>query len=229
MYSGARSGNGLARITLVANGTEWDYYYTKEVETFNAPFLGGYKLEVWGAEGGASIGEKTASGGKGGYSVGEVFLNAGDELYIAVGGKGTKGKKKTVVAGGWNGGGKGSHDNGLIPSGANENSEDNWESAGGGDGATHIASTLRGTGVLADYSDYRNEVLIVAGGGGGASFGQSGGKGGGLTGGKNKGTSSKTVDQTTGYAFGKGQDGSGYGYSNGVAGGRRWLVWWICK
>ena len=54
-----------------------------------------------------------------------------------------------------------------------------------GGGATHIATTNRGE--LKNYASYQNEVLIVAGGGGGMEWGGKGGDGGGITG--NYGTS----------------------------------------
>lgn len=76
--------------------TVWDYDYTGEIEEFTAPYTGTYKLETWGAQGGNAIysDEIVARGGYGSYSVGEVNLNAGDKIYIGVGGQN-----------GWNGGG----------------------------------------------------------------------------------------------------------------------------
>ncbi len=121
------------------------------------------------------------------------------------------------VAGGYNGGGRGTGDGG---------DDGPCEGSGGGGGATHIAKNTN-RGVLANYKDYQKEVLIVAGGGGGASFVYAPGDGGGLTGGTNNTTNQSPVNQTTGYAFGRGQDASGVADSDGVGGGRRRLVWWI--
>lgn len=69
------------------------------------PTTGKYKLEVWGAQGGAT-GSRV---GKGGYSTGEVYLNTGDKLYIHIGGQGTSGNNSINhdFVGGYNGGGGG--------------------------------------------------------------------------------------------------------------------------
>jgi len=153
-------------------------------------------------------GDETASGGKGGYSMGNVYLEQGTELYVVVGGQGTKGKVKTTVDGGYNGGGKGTSD------GNSTSDESTPEASGGGGGATHIAIN-NNRGVLANYSSYQNEVLLVAGGGGGASYNRAGGAGGGAT----VGITSYTNQATTGQSFGQGKNGSGKGNSTGVGGG----------
>ena len=65
---------------------------------------------------------------------------------------------------------------------------------------------------------------------GGASADYKGGTGGGNKGGKNNRTRTDVVaTQTSGYDFGKGQDGWGIADDDGVGGGRRWLVWRICQ
>lgn len=92
--------------------------------------------------------------GRGGYSGGYDFLQAGDILYIAIGGTGSYSGSGVTGSGkgGYNGGGHG------------ENSGSDAGGTYGGGGATHIAlGTNRG--VLANYNSYRSEVLIVAGGG----------------------------------------------------------------
>lgn len=66
------------------------------VQTLSIPISGKYKLEVWGAQGGAY---NSYVGGKGGYSTGQVNLNENVNLYIYVGGY--PGKAKTA---GYNGG-----------------------------------------------------------------------------------------------------------------------------
>lgn len=135
-------------------------YYVLE-----APYTGNYKLEVYGAQGGDGRQWNTHihvnnSGGKGGYSYGVASLNAGDRLYVCVGGRGRWAKSVSAerAPGGFNGGGTGGTETENFP-----------ENAAAGGGATHIATSLRGTGVLSDYSSYQDDVLIVAGGGGGAS------------------------------------------------------------
>ena len=174
--------------------------------SFIVPLTGNYKLEVWGAQGGTSLnqGNPGTAGGYGGYATGTVALTKGDVLYMTVGGQGAIGVIGTSAEGGFNGGGKGSWDGG-----------DN-EASGGGGGATHIASI---GGLLKDLSSSKDKILIVAGGGGGASFTYEPGNGGGYIGGVGTGTSQAAVNQTTGYAFGQGQDGIGIAESDGVGGG----------
>lgn len=174
--------------------------------SFIVPLTGNYKLEVWGAQGGTSLnqGNPGTAGGYGGYATGTVALTKGDVLYMTVGGQGAIGVIGTSAEGGFNGGGKGSWDG-----------SDN-EASGGGGGATHIASV---GGLLKDLSSSKDKILIVAGGGGGASFTYEPGNGGGYIGGVGTGTSQAAVNQTTGYAFGQGQDGIGIAESDGVGGG----------
>ena len=170
--------------------------------TFTAQCSARYKIEVWGAQGGTD----TGTPGKGGYAVGYVDLNTGDKLYAVVGGAG--GNSSSNAAGGYNGGGN------AGSSG----------SSGGGGGATHVATTNRG--VLKNYNSYRSEVLIVAGGGGGAgnSYGDiNGGSGGGNTGGQPSGATCQAT-QSSGAAFGQGQNrDSNAGNNDGGGGGGGWF------
>ena len=143
---------------------------------------GTYKLEVWGAAGSYMYVSGTFNGstlnrewwsGRGAYSRGNVTLEAGDVLYIAVGGKGenrTISESSTTgsTEGGYNGGGS---------------VNDRYSGAGGG--ATHISKTetlLKDTAIA--------DLYIVAGGGGGAAVALNGvyptyGSGGGDSGGLN--------------------------------------------
>ena len=57
------------------------FTFTGAAQTFTAPYTGTYKLEAWGAQGGAN-------GGLGGYTYGNVALTAGSQLTIIVGGEG---------------------------------------------------------------------------------------------------------------------------------------------
>jgi len=149
----------------------YEYNYTGGVQTFKAPTTGRYRLEVWGASGGAKTANQRANShaGLGGYATGYIQLNAGDTLYVVVGGKGKFGSGPQ--AGGYNGGGT----NGKTTS----------NPSGSGGGATHIAFA---SGVLKNLSGQKNKVIIVAGGGGGSDNGGtiylgdddgSGGNGGG--------------------------------------------------
>ncbi len=129
---------------------------------------GTFKLEVWGAQGGAY--DTGCAGGLGGYtyvSSYEVTPTTGEYLYIVVGGQGTGGTGANKT-GGYNGGGTVYIGNG----------------GGAGGGATHIATV---SGTLNNLSSTTNQakVLLVAGGGGGSTtnnhsgtYGQ-GGYGGG--------------------------------------------------
>ena len=144
-------------------------------------------MEVWGAQGGASYG---ATGGKGGYSNGVISINTNNNLYICIG-QYTGDVGSTYDSSGisaYNGGGKGS-------------------SSGGG--ATHIAKANRGE--LKNYSSYKSEVYIVAGGGGAGADSQlgtgSGGSGGGTAGGNGVSTSYLSVMATGGSQTSAGVNG----------------------
>lgn len=142
-------------------GSAQDFACTGKVQSFTAPARGIYKLEAVGAgasgyDSQANNATSHALGGAGGRSVGYVKLEAGQTVYVCVGGKGGPHHQ-----GGYNGGGTGGGYS-LTTGGG-----------GGGGGATHFASALPsiGQGVLADYSGEQGLVLLVAGGGGGGSSG----------------------------------------------------------
>lgn len=217
--------------------------YTGEVQEFEIPVSGLYKLEVFGASGGMSKSITGAPiGGNGGYSVGYKYFDKGSKIYICVGGKGETcpaptpeyegsdiiGYKGQQILGGFNGGG-----------GATSyiNDDNGWEHQGGaGGGATHISTTNRGE--LKNYENSKSEIIIVAGGGGGGVISLQnntgwilqGGSGGGLEGGipvlqmfdsgdGQEGSWDLFEDeykstQTSGYQFGKGRDN----YSGGGGG-----------
>ena len=139
--------NWAAACSFTSKGFD----YTGSVQSWTVPTgCGGtYKLEVYGAQGGAGGG---CTGGKGGYSYGNVSLSDGATVYVAVGGQGSYVANRSNSAGGWNGGG-----------GVGNLDGNNYVGTGGG--ATHMAKTNRG--VLANYNSYRSEVYLVAGGGGG--------------------------------------------------------------
>ncbi len=148
---------------------------------------GTYKLETWGAQGNPStstdVAHALASGALGGYSYGNVHLTSGSVLYIGVGSQS-----------GFNGGGGSTcciAQWGDVTCG------------GTGGGATHIATTNRGT--LSNYDSYRSEVLIVAGGGGGA--------------GGNTAAAPTTGNSNSGqYQFGQGQTSIQYTWSDNPRG-----------
>ena len=200
----------------------YHFSYTGDVQTFTAPAKGIYKFETWGAQGGGSYYENS-HGGKGGYSSGYYELEAGETVYIYVGGKGTIGNSG-VIPGGYNGGG-----NGGIGTSKNY--------AGSGGGATDIR--LVG-GDWNDAEGLESRVIVAGGGGGSGSYYQgltgnySGGAGGGLNGANgitgNSGNPIGTgATQTSGGkstqngitigAFGKGGDGLKSTSSAGAGGG----------
>ena len=212
--------------------SSWTFNYTGNVQSWTCPATGTYKLETWGAEGGKTdrvsggIGGdnsyRHAGGGYGGYSSGCINLQAGQILYITVGGKGTDSPglpdngtyssrlDNDATKGGYNGGG-----NGGAGCSNSSSRRGNFGAGGAGGGATHIATTNRG--VLSNYRSYQNDVLIVAGGGGGAGGFVTGGAGGGATGGASDSgyNRSNGGTQSSGYAFGQGAYGdSGDPYSS---------------
>ena len=136
---------GVQMIEKVELNTAWEMSYSGQVEEFIVPVSGTYQLELWGAQGG------TGNGGKGGYSAGTKTLAKNTVLFIVVG------EQPSGKVAGYNGGGTG-----VTGTGG---------SAGGGGGATHIATE---TGLLSEFSENQEAVLIVAGGGGGgASYGSN--------------------------------------------------------
>ena len=187
------------------------YSYTGSVQTFTAPIATTYRLEVWGAQGGQFLSDRSSIP-CGGYSCGYFSIsNKNTKLYIEVGGQGYYSGPTFDTpynkSGGYNGGGNAG----------------NSGSSGGGGGATHISKSNKG--VLANYFYGTNDILIVAGGGGGCGASTiKGGVGGGTNGGNSAGGASGGT-QTSGYAFGKGQDvsngkddgGGGGGYFGGYS------------
>ena len=164
------------------------------MQTFTAPITGNYKLEVWGAQG--------SRGGLGGYSIGNKVLSISTNLYICVGSQGNICSGRTGGNGGYNGGGNG---------GSGYDSVNSISGGDGGGGATHIAISSN-RGVLKNYKDYyESELLLVAGGGGGyAAWTKKNGAGGGTNGGDAISRGDNIISgatQTSGYAFGLGQNG----------------------
>ena len=168
------------------------FSYKGSTESFTVPVDGTYTLECWGA--GVS---------QGGKSQGDYQAPKDKILYICVGGKGTEGDRGSIGIGGYNGGGNGG--TAVV----NEKGQP-LKRGDGGSGATHICLK---NGVLKDLKTAyeNNQLLMVAGGQGGAQYpAGSGPFGGGTEGGKPTNKAGKTFDaanQITGYAFGLGQTG----------------------
>ena len=126
----------------------YNYSSVETIRSYTAPESGYYRLEAWGAQGATNNSYK---GGYGGYSTADIYLNAGESVYLSVGGAGTGGNYSSKQ-GGLNGGGS-----------ATGNSDTNIMRGSGG-GATHFAST---SGLLSDVmSNDSSSVYLVAGGGG---------------------------------------------------------------
>ncbi len=129
------------------------FSYNGGTQELTIPYTGFYFVEAWGGKGG----DDAAVGGKGGYLKGYAFLNEGQTIYITCGNVGVS--KQGSAAGGFNGGG----------------SAGSVGSSGGGGGATSITTTNRG--VLGNFANYKDEVLMVAGGGSGGAI-RTAGEGG---------------------------------------------------
>lgn len=153
-----------------ADNETWTFDYTGKVQQVTLS-PGKYLLEVWGAKGGdETYNGLKGYGGNGGYASGELNLDEEKTIYVVVGGAGGD-LSGGHATGGYNGGGTGGTTN------------RNGFGAGGG-GATHMAFV---SGELKTLETQKEQILIVAGGGGGTDAGvgplASGGEGGGLKGG----------------------------------------------
>ena len=203
--------NGTLKDTKLGETCTYDvepveYAYTGGYETYRVSAPGNYKVQLWGASGGYALcnGSICGTPGNGGYAEGVINLKYGDVLYVYVGQKGTDAVLQDIASATFNGGGLGTWDYG-----------DN-EAAGAGGGSTDVRL------VSGDWNNAESLAsrIIVAGGGGGTSWGATSGYGGGISGGDgNSATNAPGATQTTGYTFGIGKDGEGAGDSDGVAGG----------
>ena len=134
------------------------------VEEFDIPEVTEYTLSCWGATG-TSLNNGTVS--PAGFAKATWTSSASDKkLYICVGNRS-----------GYNNG----KSSGYNPNG------------GWGGGASHIATSLRGNGETYNYENYKNDLLMVSGGSGCASFSNASkpsGYGGGSQGGEGRANSS---------------------------------------
>ena len=134
------------------------------VEEFDIPEVTEYTLSCWGATG-TSLNNGTVS--PAGFAKASWTPAASDKkLYICVGNR----------------------------SGYNNGKSKGYDPKGGwGGGATHIATSLQENGETYNYENYKNDLLMVAGGSGAASFSNASkpsGYGGGESGGTGRTTSS---------------------------------------
>ena len=205
-----KDGNSLNKELALCNyekGYVWNFDYTGGEQEFTTPCSGEYKLETWGAQGG---GDTTYVGGYGGYSVGNVSLVSAQNFYLNIGEKGKYCTGNECTTGNTYNGGGSCKSLDSYTSGAVSN-------CGSGGGATHIATK---SGLLSTLENSKSNILIVAGGGGGANYCNgvnyaSGGHGGGYIGvsaidlgaidfSLNGGLEASGGTQIDGYAFGQG-------------------------
>ena len=119
---------------------EYTYFAPGSCTQYNVTSTGSYRIELWGADGG-SANNSMVQGGHGAYTAGTIALNSGDILFFCVGKKGL-GSSCTDSNCGYNGGGTG-----------------NGTSSGGG-GATDVRIS----------SNVVSNRIMIAAGGGGASY-----------------------------------------------------------
>lgn len=219
-------------INIIKEGkpaqTDFEYGYTGTYQTFTAPATGYYKIELWGAQGGNSVGNSSkacsygrgnayAAGGCGGfgaYTSGTIYLPKDTTLYIYVGGRGNNGTSGRNVTGGWNGGGSSTYDH----------SDDEASGSGGGSTDIRLVATSTST-TWNEFESLKSRIMVASGGGGGSDV-YPGGNGGTLTSTKNRYSNGAT--QKTGYGFGYGENavyrvsnkdvaGAGSGYFGGYS------------
>ena len=168
------------------------FEFKKEIQQITLK-PGLYSLTAYGAKGGNCYSGYV--GGNGGYSYGEISLRATRTLYVVVGGQGGNGvyKGSKNAEGGYNGGGNGYQHSGCKGGAA-------------GGGATSISFV---SGILSSLYSSISDILLVAGGGGGAGYSGNGATGGGanLDGGSTGLGKGATLNK--GHAFGQGQGGTG--------------------
>lgn len=136
--------------------------YNGGTQTWTVPQTGYYYMEGWGAGGG----NDASRGGYGGYVQSYCYLEAGTVLYITVGGSGWAHDGVSSIGRGGYGGGAAA---------GNTGSNGNYSGTGGGE--THIAVSNHNAGnyaPLTGFASYKDDVLLVAGGGAGGSASSSG-------------------------------------------------------
>ena len=200
-YSDAKRGNcsNESRISNIIGNLNVEFDYTGNYQEFTVPVTGEYKIELWGAAGGAG-GAKPA----GSYTSGNIALESGEVLYVFVGEKGENTKNYTA----YNGGGT-----------STQYYSDNNNGSGGG--ATDVR--LVG-GTWNDAVGLRSRIMVAAGGAGLVSD-YSGNPSGGTLSSPNVtgvyGAVSTGATQTSGASFGIGgtgvRSGGGGGYWGGGA------------
>ena len=198
------------------------FNYTGKYETYIAPENGFYKVELWGASGGANKfgkGENYLSNqGRGAYTTGVTYLKKDTKLYVYVGQKGANGisTANTLNSASFNGGGAGI------------GSSDNDDGGGAGGGATDIRLV---SGAWNNFDSLKSRIMVAGGGAGGATvavdFSKISAGSGGLTGigsswryqNLENSTHKFNATQTSGYQFGIGENAVTAGNAGGSGAG----------
>ena len=90
--------SALAILACAAEANAETFDFTGAAQTFTALVTGEYAVELLGASGGPDL--EGGAGGPGAFVSGDVFLSAGEDLTLFVGGQGGSG----IFAGGGGGG-----------------------------------------------------------------------------------------------------------------------------
>ena len=194
----------LAANTTTTTTTETVTQEFTEAKSYEITLSKGtHTLEVWGAQGGSY---STYLGGKGGYSKGTLTLTEDTTAFVYVGGQpATVSTNRTVVPGGFNGGGNG----------YNRWYSSTYTYGQGGGGASDIR--------LGTDSLYAR-VIVAGGGGGSASADGTSMYGGGTTSGSSQsGYGASQTSAGTNGSFGQGGSATtsrnNYKYGSGGGGG----------
>ena len=108
------------------------------IQLWTIPHTGTYKIETWGAQGGANYHTQRVRGGYGAYMSGEFELTKGETLRILVGQRGLDGTTDDFAscptnqkqgAGGFGGGGAGGYTGGGAGGGGSYNAGANQSNA----------------------------------------------------------------------------------------------------
>ncbi len=230
--------NTTRTASVTADGSEKCYVYFDKLTTtfmyksveqkYIVPETGTYKIELWGASGGANF------PGHGAYTSGIISLNEETHLYLYIGEKGysgTRGVNETELkgAGGtatFNGGGSGGN------AGGGSYPYSSYIGGASGGGATDVRLV---NGDWNSASSLNSRIMVAGAGGGnmiGYTYDSEKGNAGGLISEKGGLTTNvyesyishrgNNATQTTGFSLGiasNGANSGGAGYCNGHSGG----------
>lgn len=228
-YNTAINNEGYLRIGTSHNNyaDAYNFDYTGGIQEFTVPKTGNYKIEAWGAQGGySSWGDGSQYlGANGAYTSGDIALTKGEKLYINVGSEGANRYVYSyygipydtyLLASIYNTGG-------IFSGGATDislSSEENEEIF------TQGYSNYGSLKSIRSEESYLQRIMVAGGGGQKYAVPDANSVGLALS------NSDGTVSQTTGYAFGYGNDllstnslsgGSGYFGGTSQQGGTSYI------